>query len=99
VTPLYVRLRTASARGGRGVPAGADPTSRHGDYWIPALASLRSLGRNDVPGPTRSQAPADIMPAKAGIQYAPASRRAPIDNRARRLLDSGTRFAAPARPE
>jgi hypothetical protein len=64
VTPLYVRPRTASARGGRGVAAGADPTSRRGDYRIPALASLRPLGRDDVPGPTRSQAPADVMPAK-----------------------------------
>jgi hypothetical protein len=30
-----------------GFAMGADPTTAPGIYWIPALASLRSLGRND----------------------------------------------------
>ena len=40
-----------------------------------------------------AHAAAVVMPAKAGIQYAPASRSV------RRLLDSGSRFPAFARPE
>ncbi len=91
--------------GGQVLPAKAHPrTHRRRDghcsdnwlrrYWIPALASLRSLGRHDRrgrrathhlrgmaitrPGLTRMPVAAIVMPAKAGIQYAPASRAAPV---------------------
>jgi hypothetical protein len=36
-----------------------------------------------------------VMPAKAGIQYASASRRVLLDNRGRRVLDSGSRSLRP----